>query len=1598
MAERFALLLPLVGALLAQGCEKHKPPASSASAAAAAAPNAASAASAAAANSRFFDDSLLPSRTVAERNAALLRAVGLLAEKRPAAALEALREAQRLEDGPLVRQEIERVQALVALEATATAVATNIAAILEEGDAASASLLAGQALGRFGGTSQIDRLLRLKRQADALLAQGDGDRRARLRVEAEKARGDNNLRTALLAFEQLAALGDAEAKQSAAQVRAVLARHEAARQRAAELRRDPQQLEEALSALKDAAGAWDTPETQQEIADLQLARAARRDRLAVADFEIRGDIGFPGLGRALSEGLLPEFMGRFELAERSQLSRTLEELKLGADGLSDNEAGRRELARLARVRYLVIGSVTPLGGVTASARLVDARSGLIVQTARLSAASPEELLRRLPDLARQLLMSDEERLAWDAQQAASAVALPPAPAAPPTFAEEAAEGAPIVWTALRPPALGTLSMADFERLPPPPPPGQTFVPPPPLRPAPLRSRMIALQLELADDLFRRGCIAEAYARYDRALNLEPDLREAKLRLNACRRRLPPSFEEAAHAVPPRSRIALLSFLVLGAPSEAPPQLSQWIPERLAPFLSPPFEIVDRGEVWWFMDRLGLSVQTLMQDAEARRWLGRALGARYFLLGVVRPTDSFTVATYLVDAEFGHRAGEGSLFVRHPSELRLRIGELAQETLQPAGMRLRLRQEAALREAALLEAQHAMEAGQLAIALDLFGKLKNEHPFNVQINFLAGLAEDRALQVQLHIGQRQERDRRQAALAAEAQSAAQLALAAEEAQRQAIALAAKLDRRRLQAQRDAASDALLALARAALAANDFTTSLQLFGGAAALRPDERTLREFAAARATANEAARRREADFRARMESESRRRAEAESAEARAQFEADFKRRWQAEQVLLQLRQARDQAACRQLVDEARKLLDHQQPDSAIAALAAARRLQPSDDEIDRLIAQAQLAQAKAQGAGKAAELELELAAERTRRQAAEAEAKQLQQKHHAALQAAEEARRQRRFDAARAKYLEAAQLLRSDAALAGVRACDEDLALNKKAAAVAEAKSAAEASRTAAVAELRAAGERFEKQEQWEEALKAYREAVRQRADDVELLAAVSRVEIARDLALTSARLKAVRADKDAETQTLADLARASLAARQFAAAEAYLAQLQNRQANHPATLQLQQQIAQARAVAAKEKAETAARAEAEAKAQTAAESQRRRALEQQMAGQREQALKRFLELAQAALRAQEFESAQDALRDAARLAPTDPAIGKLQRQLADGRAAAAAAKKKADAQAQAKAERDEKEKEDKFRDHVKRGRAALGEENFEEAVEQLRAAVKLYPGDTDAAMLLGIAEKKAGLEQPEDPEAKAKAKKKAEEEAKAKAAAEQKEKESKDAKRMAEEQEAARKRQAAYQEALRAGQAALGQKKHDEAIAALRSALELRPNDAEALRLLEAARQGKSPAPQPTGSTRPGSAVPTASRSASPPVRSAAAPSPTRSAAFPPAAPSRAGEPPAERVYREAMKRGQQFDEASRPKEAIGQYQAALKAIPNDARAAEALRKAEFAFFVAKGKEELKSKKADAAAASFEEALRRAPGNPEATRLLQEAKQRND
>ena len=517
----------------------------------------------------------------------------------------------------------------MARQAAAEATVQNIRTVLDDGLPEEAARLATQALAEYGGSDAADDLLKLKREADALLAARAeaGDRGKKARAEADAALEAKNLRAAAVALEQALQQGDdADLKKQLDDVHDRLARYDDNRRRAEELRRDSSSLEDAVAALQEAQKAWDTYEVQQQIAEYTLALQNRHDRLGVADFEVRGDVGLADAGRTLADELLPAFKSRYDLVERGQINQVVGELKLEARDLDDGH-NRSELGRLAKLRYLVVGSISRLGGLTVNARLVDVRSGLVVQTARATAAAPEDLMPLLPQLAAELMMTDDQKMAYEQQLAKQAAAPPTAaepealPPPPDVTPDDQAPPPPVVTeTPLAPPA-GNIRPEDFQALPPPPPPDQATIAVEDRPDAVVKLRLRHVCIDLGDNLFRRGRFHEAHAQFELALNIGGDRRDIDVRIDRCQPHLPPPPPPDLVVVT-RPRIAILDLAVIGDPDVVPPVLGPWTADNLAPYFCPPYDVVDRETVCWYMNRLGLSLRDVLTDPVARRWLGR----------------------------------------------------------------------------------------------------------------------------------------------------------------------------------------------------------------------------------------------------------------------------------------------------------------------------------------------------------------------------------------------------------------------------------------------------------------------------------------------------------------------------------------------------------------------------------------------------------------------------------------------------------------------------------------------------------------------------------------------------------------------------------------------------------------------------------------------------------------------------------------------------------------------------------------------------------------------------------------------------------------
>jgi tetratricopeptide (TPR) repeat protein len=1078
----------------------------------------------------------LPQASKQERyDAALVDALNLLAERRLTPALEALRAAQQIQDTEQVQRLMDRIQGLIAEAKAAEQTAGDLRDAINDGKADEAARLAGTALAQYEGSGSATDLASVKREADAVVtasAPDVADRARRLRTDALAALADNNLRAAAIALEQAVQLAEDEGtRRKLDDVQRRLSRYDDNLRQAREFRRDPSRLEDAVAALQEAARAWDTLQVRQELDDYNLALQKRRDRVAVADFEVRGDLGIAAIGRTAAEQLLPSLKPRFDVVERTQVGRVLEELKLEAGNLVDQPAGRQEFGRLAGVRYVVVGSLTPLCGITAQARLVEVPTGLVVQTARISAVNTETLVARLPLLGQMLQMSDEQKLAFEQAQALKAAEVTPIaianlPPPPPLPAADQPLPPPLVTFTARAPAFGGLIIADFQALPPvvaagPPPVAEVVI----VREQP-RRRLLALSLELGDNLFRRGRYREAHSHFQLALGLNIGNADIQLRIDRCRPYLPPppaapvvvvgAPAVVVQAPIVRPRVVVFNFLLNSDPGLVPPNVGDWAADQFGACFGSTYEIVERGEVCWYMGRLGVTMREVLTDSSSRIALAQALNARFFVFGAIEQTSSFNVTTHLIDAQTGARTGTAAIHVQDHQELKLRMNELVRQINGKPAEQEQLAQQGKNSEKALTEARKLLKAGSFTQAAATARSALKDNPDNTALQSVKQEAEQKARQVALAQAQQREAEARKAQLAAQEQRQRELARQAEAARQQAQEEAKRQGeaaRRAQQMQKEKAAAQLRAQADKALKEGNPAQAVVALQSAAALKPGEDISRDLARARIEQEKAAQQRAAQEQARKDAETRRQREA----AQARVDAERKGREAADAERLKARAEKDRADSARLVEQARQQIAKKDYAKAVASLLAARGLN-AGTEIDRLMQQAKEAQAleeaRTKGDQARTETERRLAEEKAQRDRADAETRKKQADYLAALQQGQKALGAKRYDEAIRAFDEAAKLFRTDAVVNG-RKSAEELRDRDRAQRDAEARrQQEEQQRGQRVRALLADGRQATAAGQYDKAIGLLREASSLAPADVEVRTALSRAEQARDAA----------------------------------------------------------------------------------------------------------------------------------------------------------------------------------------------------------------------------------------------------------------------------------------------------------------------------------------------------------------------------------------------------------------------------------------------------------------------------------------------------
>jgi tetratricopeptide (TPR) repeat protein len=1059
---------------------------------------------------------------------------------------------------------------------------------------------------------------------------------------------------------------------------------------------------------------------------------------------------------------------------------------------------------------------------------------------------------------------------------------------------------------------------------------------------------------------------------------------------------------------------VFNFLVNSEPGLVPPAVGDWAADQFAASFGGRYELVERGEVCWYMGRLGVTMKDVLGDAAARRCLAQALNVRFFVFGSIQQTSSFDVATHLVDADTGARTGTGKIHVQDHQELKLRMTELAQQLGAPGAEQAQLARQGQESEKALNEIRKLQKAGQYTKAAEMSRAALQQSPNNVALQQLLAESEKQAQQAALAQAEAEAAKRRQAEAEAALKRQQELARQTEEARRKAEQEAKSRDeaaRRAQETQKQKAADELTAQGQRAMQQKNYEQAVASFQSAVALKPSDGGFRDLAQARARLDEANRARAAEEQAKKDAELKKQRE----QAQVRVEEEKRKRDAEEQARRKAEEARQAADYGHHLDAGKAHLTRQNYDGAAAEFQAARKLKATP-EVEKLLADAHdaqaLAEAKKKGDAAKAEAEKRLAEEKAKRAEAEAKAKKNQDDYTAALKLAQKAMTEKHYDEAVAHYQEAGKLFRTDVVLTGLKQAEE-LRDRDKAQREAEQRQRAEAQkRDEHVKKLLADGQKALDARQYDAAVKAFKEASQVAPGDVAALTALGKAEQARD-EFNARNAHKAEEDKQAAFRKLRDSGKSHLAARQYDAA---VADLKQALALNPTDADTSAALRDAE----KARQDTKQAADAAAK---------KREQEERAAKARD-----LVAAARKAVEARDYNTADKHLADAGKLAPEDPAVTKALQDLAQARKAAAA---------------DDAKLKQRKADHdlaMDAGQKALKAKNYEGAVNSFTEALRLVPGDPAATAQLENAKKLRA----EEAEAKKReefnrlmgqaqasvAAKKYDDAVKlytealklqpADAAAAKGLKDAQQAIADIARADAEKKKHLAdYQQAIQHGKTALAAKKYDEAIKAFADAGKLMPGDKDAAALLKEAENAKAAADaearkkqeeakrreefnrlitQAQAATtarnhadavkfytealklQPGDAQAVKGlKDAQQALDAAKAP--------PPPPPPPPPNPQAE--YAKHMQAGAAADKQKKFDDAVKAYKEALRQVPNDAKATAALKSAEFNLHLSEGDKHLAARKFAEAVKEYEEALKLFPDSADAKAGLKKAKE---
>ncbi len=598
-----------------------------------------------------------PAQAQEEYNQHYAQGLVLLADKKYEDALAEFQKAQSISNTVEVAAQIEKIKQTLGADREAAQLVTEVEALHKAGRLEDASRKAADGVEKYWNTPSGPRLVELKKAVDAEVAGRAADKQALADKEYQKAQDyykQGDLRNAYLTLGETTKYSqDPRISAMYEDAKSRMTLYDESLHAADAYMKNPDTYEDAIVSLEAAQKVWDTTEVRNRLESAQKALKSRRARVAVVDFETKGDFEVPNAGGAVAELLLPRFQSRFDLIERAQLAKLLQEQNLQMTDLVEASAAEK-LAKIKRVQYLVMGSLMRFGGIHVTARMVQVDSGLIQNTGKISPPGFQEIDPYLKDLAAQLTMSEEDYRAYQARQ----------PDAARERARALGSRAPVEPARV---IFEGVTERDFRLAD-----EGAFLPEEP----PTSWREEQFKRELYDNLMGMGQefmsrrqYYEAARQFEMALLVYPgDARAMSLLSEASRLMtwMPPPAQ-------PRDRVAVFDFIPLGG---APPFAGAEAAALLGSYLSRDFEVVDRDQLYWYMHRMRVTMRQLLHSRQRLMWFGRIFRIRYFIMGYLLPSRSFDVAARVVDAADGLVKSEVRMHVFNADDLRFRMPEFS----------------------------------------------------------------------------------------------------------------------------------------------------------------------------------------------------------------------------------------------------------------------------------------------------------------------------------------------------------------------------------------------------------------------------------------------------------------------------------------------------------------------------------------------------------------------------------------------------------------------------------------------------------------------------------------------------------------------------------------------------------------------------------------------------------------------------------------------------------------------------------------------------------------------------------------------------------